>query len=184
MSEPRLCPVCGKRMTVTTLYRLCDNRNCPAFTPLVINIGDETYADRLAARVAELEAENENVRMDRDSEHTNNAWLSTGGQSMNPTIEIKQTCCENLCDDRTECCLIAGCPWLVNEPIPGITPDMSCNNTIPKPGPNCPGPGRYRLIDEAKIEELWKDMDVYFDDGPESITEILRRAGLGKGETK
>ena len=60
------------------------------------------------------------------------------------------------------------------------------------PGPDCPGPGRYRLIDEAKIEELWKNFLLHLPDDRDrtieftvnTVRELFTAAGLGKGETK
>jgi outer membrane murein-binding lipoprotein Lpp len=59
----RKCPVCGEAMNPMSQYAACqcNNTGCAAFTgvkgdQLTIMDNDVTYADRLAARVAELEA--------------------------------------------------------------------------------------------------------------------------------
>jgi hypothetical protein len=45
--------------------------------------------------------------------------------------------------------------------------------------------GRYHLIDEDKIEELWSEwVDCLEGRDKEQVTMILTAAGLGKGETK
>jgi hypothetical protein len=45
--------------------------------------------------------------------------------------------------------------------------------------------GRYRLIDEVAIEELWDEwVDCLEGQDKEQVTMILTAAGLGKGETK
>jgi hypothetical protein len=59
MNEPRKCPVCGEIMIHTDLTDMdrCNNPTCGDMHVL-IPPNYQTYADRLAARVAELEMEN------------------------------------------------------------------------------------------------------------------------------
>jgi hypothetical protein len=57
-----------------------------------------------------------------------------------------------------------------------------------EPGPECPGPGRYRLVDEAAIEELRRnfllhlkqDRDRTLEFTVNTIRELFDAAGLGR----
>jgi hypothetical protein len=83
---------------------------------------------------------------------------------MNPTIEIKHTPgghCSPDCSIYRRTCKL--------------------NDNYFTPGPDCPGPGRYRLIDEVAIEELWDEwVDCLEGQDKEQVTMILTAAGLGR----
>jgi hypothetical protein len=104
---------------------------------------------------------------------------------MTPTIEIKPPMSDIEGDYCSPRCGVnrSECPYAIRRDSPNKF------TYYLQPGPDCPGPGRYRLIDEAKIEELCKIIGTWTT--PVDIAVPVRilnnwitAAGLGRKEKR